>query len=414
VDGTERLVLATANKNEAWLSVARVAFCAAILLRLLLLDDTWAPGGVGRLAVESPVLLISIAYSLWAFARARRSALGRLGLAASSAADAVACAASLASNVFFPFAGYEGLLKMIDAAALLPMVMASALRLLPLATIASTAVTAVCFGALVAADAALNGPALRYRGADVAMSFILLAATGCVAALATAALTRLARQAASEAVRVERARSHLEQVELEHHDLVSLVSSLRLALERTPQADAAKGVAHALAAALDGLRAASLAEGSSLAPTVETDLCAVAARCTEAGRARYPALSLTLDAAAPVRAAVAGGERTLTRLLFGLLANAAEGDGTRSAGAVRVSVRRDERHALLEVSDDGPGFPEAVLAQSAAHGVTTKPKGTGVGLFIAWAIAHSSGGSLELVNAPGGGARALLRLPAAA
>ncbi len=104
-------------------------------------------------------------------------------------------------------------------------------------------------------------------------------------------------------------------------------------------------------------------------------------------------------------------ESGLRQILLNVLLNAM--DSTLPEGAITVRVRRDEKaHALIvEVDDSGPGLgnrdPEELFQPFA----TTKTKGTGLGLPISRQIAERLGGSLQLANRPGGGARCMLSLP---
>jgi signal transduction histidine kinase len=69
--------------------------------------------------------------------------------------------------------------------------------------------------------------------------------------------------------------------------------------------------------------------------------------------------------------------------------------------------------AEFSIEDDGPGLPEqaAELFGRFARG---RPAGTGsgLGLSVVRALAEAHGGSARLENRDGGGARAVVRLPA--
>ncbi|HVE70258.1 MAG TPA: ATP-binding protein [Thermoanaerobaculia bacterium] len=99
-------------------------------------------------------------------------------------------------------------------------------------------------------------------------------------------------------------------------------------------------------------------------------------------------------------------EDQLEQLLINLVKNAAE--AARSRVDVRWSVNGDG--LTLTVEDDGPGV--SGTANLFVPFFTTKPTGTGVGLFLSRQIAEAHGGTLTLANrAAGSGAVATLRLP---
>lgn len=86
-------------------------------------------------------------------------------------------------------------------------------------------------------------------------------------------------------------------------------------------------------------------------------------------------------------------------------------------GSATVRLTDDAEQLVLRVQDDGPGIPEAQLAQvfepffrlEASRSRATG--GTGLGLGIARNIARSHGGDLVLRNRSAGGLEAVLSLP---
>ncbi len=69
---------------------------------------------------------------------------------------------------------------------------------------------------------------------------------------------------------------------------------------------------------------------------------------------------------------------------------------------VRTEVARTEQGAVrvvrLHVTDNGPGFPDKVLKRAFEPYVTTKSKGTGLGLAVVKKIADEHGARVRLVN----------------
>jgi nitrogen fixation/metabolism regulation signal transduction histidine kinase len=105
----------------------------------------------------------------------------------------------------------------------------------------------------------------------------------------------------------------------------------------------------------------------------------------------------------------------LRQLLHNLLRNAIEAGGETAPPPICLSTReletRGGRWLELEVLDRGPGFPAAVLEQPFEPYVTSKPGGSGLGLAISRKIVSDHDGVIEIGNQPGGGARAVIRLP---
>ena len=124
---------------------------------------------------------------------------------------------------------------------------------------------------------------------------------------------------------------------------------------------------------------------------------------------------LALDLPEPVT--VDGVADDLHRLVLNLIENAFV--HTASGTPVTLSVRADDGDAVIEVADRGPGVPldlrERVFERFARAAGDSAPAaaGSGLGLSIVRAVADAHGGSVDLHDAEGGGARFVVRLPAA-
>ena len=81
-------------------------------------------------------------------------------------------------------------------------------------------------------------------------------------------------------------------------------------------------------------------------------------------------------------------------------------------GEVRVTARLQDRKALLEVEDDGPGMTAVARARAFEPYFTTRAEGTGLGLSIVQRIVRELGGEIALRSAPGAGTCFSLELPA--
>jgi len=100
----------------------------------------------------------------------------------------------------------------------------------------------------------------------------------------------------------------------------------------------------------------------------------------------------------------------LRAVVHALVVNAAEAAPSEPV-VVRVEPIQDGARARLEVLDRGPGLAPDVRARLFTPHVTTKPHGTGMGLYLAERIARTRyRGGLALLDRPGGGVRAVLEL----
>lgn len=125
-------------------------------------------------------------------------------------------------------------------------------------------------------------------------------------------------------------------------------------------------------------------------------------------------LNLELD---PVPPSVHGDAGQLQQVLMNLVGNARQAiEESGKGGNIWVRTKRtDEGRVILEVRDDGPGIPEAIMARIFDPFFTTKPAGvgTGLGLAIVLGIVRQHGGQLKVYSPPGGGAAFTIELPGA-
>jgi two-component system sensor histidine kinase HydH len=102
----------------------------------------------------------------------------------------------------------------------------------------------------------------------------------------------------------------------------------------------------------------------------------------------------------------------LSQVILGLLGNAAE--VMPGGGHVVLDARRDGQSVEIAVADSGPGVPRDLRARIFEPFFTTRPRGTGLGLAVARHIMQAHGGTIDVADNAGGGARFLLSLPASA
>ena len=120
------------------------------------------------------------------------------------------------------------------------------------------------------------------------------------------------------------------------------------------------------------------------------------AHATEAGR-----LEADLEPGLP---SISGDATQLRQVVHNLVQNALDAVADLPHGRVRVrtnSARGDTgalRAVRLLVVDNGPGFPDKVLKRAFEPYVTTKSKGTGLGLAVVKKIADEHGARVRLVN----------------
>ena len=207
------------------------------------------------------------------------------------------------------------------------------------------------------------------------------------------------------------------------HELRSPIASIRaqleVALDHPEQQDWPQTAQDVLA---DTLRLASLAEDLLVLARLDeyqpratagkpVDLAAVVTE--EVERSAGGRVPVTARTGGPC--VVIGDADGLRRLLRNLIDNALRYAKSR----VEVAAHREDSEAVLTVSDDGPGIPEAdrerafdrfVRLDDARSRDETQAGGAGLGLAIVRAIARTHGGSAHLQGGTPG-LRAVVRIP---
>lgn len=96
----------------------------------------------------------------------------------------------------------------------------------------------------------------------------------------------------------------------------------------------------------------------------------------------------------------------LAQVIINLLRNGAEAASAQGEFAMlSLDLASIKGGARIEISDNGPGVPAAIRPDIFLPFFTTKAKGTGVGLSFARQVVLAHDGTIQIDDAPGGGAR---------
>lgn len=113
--------------------------------------------------------------------------------------------------------------------------------------------------------------------------------------------------------------------------------------------------------------------------------------------------------AAQSRMPAAVDREGIRQVLLNLVGNGLE--MTPAEGRVRIGIERWAGGVALEVADSGPGVPPELRDRIFEPFFTTRKEGTGLGLSVVERVALAHGGSVEVDDAPEGGALFRLLLP---
>jgi C4-dicarboxylate-specific signal transduction histidine kinase len=108
---------------------------------------------------------------------------------------------------------------------------------------------------------------------------------------------------------------------------------------------------------------------------------------------------------------VAGDEVELSQVLTNVFRNALEAMSGSRKRILKIHLHTDPLNAHLLLEDSGTGLAEEATERAGQAFFSTKEHGLGIGLSLCHAIVSRHDGTLELLNAQGGGASLRLVLP---
>ncbi|MEV5510760.1 sensor histidine kinase [Streptomyces orinoci] len=103
--------------------------------------------------------------------------------------------------------------------------------------------------------------------------------------------------------------------------------------------------------------------------------------------------------------------RDLVTVLGNLIDNAMDAVAATDRPRITVTVRAEDGELLLRVGDCGPGVPPERAEELFGRGVSGKAPGRGLGLALVRQAVRRHGGTVEVGQAPSGGAEFTVRLP---
>jgi two-component system sensor histidine kinase HupT/HoxJ len=180
-------------------------------------------------------------------------------------------------------------------------------------------------------------------------------------------------------------------------DLAPLIEGTREGAERV--ADIVKN-----------LRRFSFTNPGGQAPFDLAEVVRTAAQWASRGRKRAVPVDLSLPGEGLTLRGHAG---SIHQVMVNLVQNALDAVEEMQSPRIEVAIRQEGRHAVVTVTDNGPGIPSEHLLKVFDPFFTTKPvgRGTGLGLWISYTIIKDHGGAIEAGNRLDGGAAVIFTLP---
>src|SRR6185503_6711128 len=111
---------------------------------------------------------------------------------------------------------------------------------------------------------------------------------------------------------------------------------------------------------------------------------------------------------------IVGDATQLRQVVHNLLQNAQDALVDTRAARIVIASESSGNTVRFSIADNGTGFPEHLMKRAFEPYVTTKPKGTGLGLVIVKKIVEEHRGEVSIANIAPNGARVTISLPTAA
>ncbi len=126
-----------------------------------------------------------------------------------------------------------------------------------------------------------------------------------------------------------------------------------------------------------------------------------------AGTVSWPTVHVQLE---PIPC-VEGYASKLGQVFLNILRNAVQAVENRADGEINVRASVEGERVVVGITDNGAGVPKHVIPHLMQPFFTTKPQGTGIGLWISQTLVALHGGSLEIESEEGRGTTVTVRLP---
>ena len=205
------------------------------------------------------------------------------------------------------------------------------------------------------------------------------------------------------------------------HDIRTPLTRLRMEIELSGLREEEKASMAAEIEGIDAIVRQFVEFARPAGGTGEAFDAAAVLRAAAARAAHSPGPALRVECTLPETLAWTGSATDLERIAANLLENARRYARRSDAEAptLHIAAQRRDGAIVVDFDDDGPGIASAARARllrpfQRAETARTEASGAGLGLAIVRRLAQRHGGDVALLDAPGGGLRVRVRLPAAA